>query len=174
MSMTNPIHPPLKRHASLQPLSRDHYVGLVQAQHLIKSADGSPADRAKALADFVQAWAEEISAHFNDEERLLPELVAGAPRERLHREHCALADLAEEARRRTAAPDPGAAWIRELGQLLNDHIRWEERELFPLIEHSASAEQLRELTQETDRIERSRARNVRRPSSSNARAAPRD
>jgi hemerythrin-like domain-containing protein len=171
MNMGNVNHPPLKRHESLQPLSRDHYVGLVQAQHLIKSADATAADRAKALADFVQAWAAEISVHFSDEERLLPELVAGEPGARLRREHAALVELAEEARRRLAMSDPGAAWVRALGQSLNDHIRWEERELFPLIERSASAEQLRELTRETDRIEHSRARNVRRPNSSGARAA---
>jgi hemerythrin-like domain-containing protein len=162
MKMANEIHPPLKRHESLQPLSRDHYVGLVQAQHLIKSADATAADRAKALADFVRAWTAEISVHFSDEERLLPALVAGEPRERLHREHRALAELAEEARRRAAMADPDAEWVRELGRLLNDHIRWEERELFPLIERSASPAQLRELTQETDRIEQRRARNIRR------------
>jgi len=166
--MPNAIHPPLKRHESLQPLSRDHYVGLVQAQRLIKSADATAPDRVKALADFVQAWAGEISAHFNDEERLLPELLAGESLDRLRREHRALAEFADEARRRRGAPDPGAAWVRELGQLLNDHIRWEERELFPLIERSASAAQLRELTQETKRIEHRRARNVRGRSSSRA------
>ncbi len=160
--MSASLHPPLKRHLSLQPLSRDHYVGLVQAQHLIKSADATAAERAKALADFVQAWAAEISAHFRDEERLLPELVSGEPVERLRREHRALAAFAEEARHRKDTPDPGAAWVRELGQLLNDHIRWEERELFPLIERSASTEQLRNLTQETERLEQSRARRVRR------------
>ncbi len=58
--------------------------------------------------------------------------------------------------------EPGAAWVLELGRLLNDHIRWEERELFPLIERSASAEQLRNLTQETERLEQGRARKVRR------------
>ena len=156
------LHPPLKRHVSLQPLSRDHYVGLVQSQHLIKSADASAAERAKALVDFVQAWSGEIAAHFRDEERLLPELVTGEPFDRLRREHHSLAALAEEARHRKDMSEPGAAWMREFGQLLNDHIRWEERELFPLIERTAAAEQLRKLTQETERLEQSRARKVRR------------
>src|SRR5688572_16634944 len=162
MNMAISLHPPLKRHVSLQPLSRDHYVGLVQAQHLIKSADASAAACAKALADFVQAWAGEISSHFADEERLLPELVTGGSLERLRREHRELAELAEEARRRTAMIDPDPAWVRNLGRLLNDHIRWEERELFPLIERTASAEQLRSLTQQTEWIEQTRARKVRR------------
>jgi len=160
--MPDSPHPPLKRHVSLQPFSRDHYVGLVQAQHLMQSADAGPDQRRKALDEFLQAWAGEISVHFDDEERLLPQFLSGDPLDRLRREHEVLRGLAGTARQRAGAPDPGAAWVRELGQLLSDHIRWEERELFPLIERSASPEKLEHLTAETARIEQSRPRNINR------------
>jgi hemerythrin-like domain-containing protein len=160
--MSDSPHPPRKRHVSLQPFSRDHYVGLVQAQRLTKSADAGPAQRRKALSEFVETWAGEISAHFRDEERLLPELVRGEPIERLRREHRALAELSEEARVRASSIEPGPDWVRELGRMLHDHIRWEERELFPLIERSTSRDKLDALADETTRIEQGRPRNATR------------
>ena len=110
--MAQTIHPPLKRHESLQPLSRDRYVGLVEAQHLIRSADAMATDRAGALADFVQAWAGEISAHFSDEERLPPELVTGEPVERLYREHRAPTARRSPRFPKRAASSSTPRWIR--------------------------------------------------------------
>ncbi len=150
--------PPIKRHPALQPLSRDHYVGLVQAQHLIKAAAGSDVDRRAAVADFIDAWDGEISVHFDDEERLLVPLADDAHAQRLRDEHDRLRSVAEEARERRRQVDPGADWVREAGTLLNEHIRWEEREMFPAIE-AAAPEALRDMEPETSRIEASRPRN---------------
>lgn len=156
-------HPPLKRHPALQPLSRDHYVGLVQAQHLLKAAGGdAPARRAAGL-DFAKAWREEISVHFADEERLLPGLIADVEdRTRLFDEHARLRTLAGQVEG-GAAGEPDPDLLRALGTLLHDHIRWEERQLFPAIEAAANAEQLTHLEEETHAIETSRPRSACRP-----------
>ena len=151
-------HPPLKRHESLQPLSRDHYVGLVQAQHLIKSADADGAQRRRVLAEFLDAWARDICVHFEDEERLLPELIEAADRERMLMEHVRLRELADEAARRRRQVDPGGDWMRGLGEMLRDHIRWEERVAFEHIEDSADPMRLEMLSEQTAMIERSRPR----------------
>lgn len=156
--MSSEIHPPLKRHPSLQPFSRDHYGGLVQAQHLLKASEAGPEERRGALAAFLDAWNAEIAEHFDDEERLLADLMSEEQRVRLNREHAALRKLAEEARGHRRQVDPGAAWVRTLGQTLNDHIRWEERELFPAIESTADDAQLGRLKQETDAFEATRPR----------------
>ena len=151
-------HSPLKRHHALQPFSRDHYQGLVQAQHLIKSADGDAAARRKALAEFLDAWEREIEPHFRDEERLLTELAGEADRQRLLEEHSRLRGLAAEAREQRRKVDPDAAWVRGLGESLSAHIRWEERELFVAIESAADQGQLAELDGLTQQIESNRCR----------------
>lgn len=150
-------NPPLPRHPALQPFSRDHYVGLVQAKHLMKAADGSDVDRRTAIREFVEAWRNDIVVHFDDEERMLADLLDEAGKAQLLEEHRRLRDLAAEANRRRREIDPGAEWVRELGRLLNDHIRWEERELFPAIQ-SSEADGLEALRPEADRLEASRPR----------------
>lgn len=156
------INPPQQRHPSLQPFSRDHYVGLVQAQRLMKAdAAATVAQRRAALADFLRAWDDEIRVHFDDEERLLPPLMGDAAhRQRLTDEHAALRALAVEAAKLAGADDVDGACLRRLGELLERHIRWEERELFPAIERSAGAEEMRRLESETAAFEAARPRNT--------------
>jgi hemerythrin len=156
-------YPPLKRHPALQPLSRDHYVGLVQAQRLLKAADADVAARREAARQFMSAWEAEIAEHFADEERLLPALIHQAgDRDRLLDEHTRLRALAAEAER-SIAGEPGSDLLRALGTLLHDHIRWEERQLFPVIEAAANPDQLTRLEEETHTIETSRPRSACRP-----------
>jgi hemerythrin-like domain-containing protein len=152
------INPPIKRHVSLQPFSRDHYVGLVQAQHLMAAAAKPPADRRKAVAEFLQAWNSEIETHFTDEERLLGQLASADDCAQLRSEHDAIRGLAQQAFVERKQTEPSAQWARELGQKLNDHIRWEERHLFPAIERSLGQKHLDNLRAETALIEASRPR----------------
>jgi iron-sulfur cluster repair protein YtfE (RIC family) len=151
------IHPPLKRHESLQPLSRDHYVGLVQAQHLIRAADADLDTRRQVVAEFLAACSGEIGEHFDDEEDLLapciPDLML---LEQLCREHRTLRAMA--VRLRETASNPDGAFMQRVGQALHDHVRWEERELFPAIEATCPAEKLEYLLVQTEKIEKRRRR----------------
>ncbi|CAG0973191.1 hypothetical protein PHYC_01360 [Phycisphaerales bacterium] len=130
-----PPTPPLKRHATLQPLSREHMGGLIQARSLRQAADRERAKRLLAIASFLDAWRSEIRAHFDDEERLLLPLVnSPALRERLLEEHGTLRRLAEECERDPEAVASDAELMRRIGALLHDHIRWEEREFFEAVQ----------------------------------------
>lgn len=151
-------HMPIERDEALAPFSRDHYTGLVQAQHLKKAAETDAVARRKAIAEFLDAWDTEIAEHFADEERLLLELVSNADRRRLLDEHQRLTSMAKRARALRRQADPDAAVVREIGQSLDQHIRWEERELFFRLQEQLSKEQLAELGHQTELIERSRAR----------------
>lgn len=153
-----PTHPPLKRHPALQPFSRDHYVGLVQAQHLLKAADGTDANRRRAVKEFLDAWKTDVVVHLDEEERLLPELLDEPAAQRLMREHEHLRRLAVEANERRRQINPGAEWVRHLGQTLNDHIRWEERELFTVIQQEAEEAELEALARQTRVMEQGRRR----------------
>ena len=118
-------HAPIERHEALAPLSRDHYVGLVQAQHLKKSADADDVARRKAIAEFIDAWDHEIAPHFADEERLLVDLASEADRQRLLEEHQRLRELAGQARELRHQTDPAADLVRQVREKLEEHIRWE-------------------------------------------------
>lgn len=157
-------HAPQKRDESLQPLSRDHYVGLVQAEHLRKSGDPDvdAATRRQTLANFIDAWQREISEHFDDEERLLETLITQAEVEELHRQHHTLRTLAKQAGDEQAKDEPDPDWCRSLGETLRDHIRWEERELFPAIQARATPDQLELLAEHTGPIEQMRGRSTGR------------
>ncbi|MBX3323112.1 MAG: hemerythrin domain-containing protein [Phycisphaeraceae bacterium] len=151
--------PPNKRHEALIPLSRDHYVGLVHAHRLMKAASKDRVARHKALADFLEAWRTEIEPHFRDEERLLPPLIpAQADRRRLIDDHAAITRAAEEAMVKRRAVDPDPEFVERLGLDLEEHIRWEERVVFNLVQENASPGQLEALTEATAQLERSRNR----------------
>jgi hypothetical protein len=57
-------HPPLLRHASLQPFSRDHFMGLKAANGLLQAADNAAIIAATTY--FHQCWDAEIAAHFRE------------------------------------------------------------------------------------------------------------
>lgn len=153
-------HEPIERHEALAPFSRDHYTGLVKARHLIKAADAGAVARRKAVAEFVDGWEQEIARHFDDEERLLLEVMSDADRDRMLEEHRQLRDFAEQARQMRRQTDPDAEQVRRIGQALDDHIRWEERELFTRIQGDLNEEQLAFIQQHTEPIEASRPRNA--------------
>lgn len=155
-------HAPQKRDESLQPLSRDHYVGLVHAERLRKAADQADDDagRRKALAEFLDAWRREIGEHFDDEERLLVGLMSEDESAELHQQHQALRTMAEQAHEHRAQVEPGVDFCHKLGEALRDHIRWEERELFPAIQQRATPDQLETLAQHTAPIEQRRGRST--------------
>ena len=120
----------MKRSRALTPLSHDHHHALVAARRLRLAAD---ADARVEAAAFLRFFAEESVHHFREEEERLFPLVAGYDEARplLVRallEHQRLHALAA----RLAGGE--LASMRDLGCLLEDHVRFEERELFPLIE----------------------------------------
>lgn len=155
-------HAPIDRHESLAPFSRDHYRGLVVARHLIQStdADREPGDRRAALLEFEEAWRDEIAEHFDDEERLLTGRLSGNDRKRLLTEHETLRALAERSTRLRDEADPDPVLVRQMGETLRRHIRWEERELFSRLQDQLSAEQLKALQQHTAIIEKQRPRDA--------------
>jgi mannose-6-phosphate isomerase-like protein (cupin superfamily) len=135
----------VKRHRALVPLSHDHHHALVAARRLRRAAETDAAGEAEAFSRF---FAEESVRHFREEEEQLFPLVAGAEEARplvvrALLEHQQLHALAG----RLAGGE--TATRRELAGLLEAHVRFEERELFPLIERLVE-DRLPALTLESD------------------------
>lgn len=146
----------MKRDPALVPLSHDHHHALVQARRL-RRASGGP-DAAVAAAEFLHFFAAETSPHFRLEEELLfPEAVDQAEaQEALVRtllEHQRLRALVAELERRLAAGEAPDEVMAALGRLLEEHVRHEERVLFPLIERLCDAATLARLGQKLNEHE---------------------
>lgn len=136
------LDPEVKRSQALRSLSRDHHRALVVAQRM-RRAD----DAAEGVAAFLEFWRGHGERHFRiEEEVLLPwwallgtvdqQVAAQVSREHLRIRAAALAlDLDPHRLDR----------VHELGAELAAHIRFEERELFSLIENDLGVEQLERL-----------------------------
>jgi hemerythrin-like domain-containing protein len=141
----------MKRSDALAPLSRDHHVALEVALRLRRAnAD----DVGLATARFADYWQRAGRRHFEiEEELLLPALPAGGQRwddavARVLAEHADIRARAE----RLAATDVEPA--RALGELLQAHVRFEERTLFALLERGLPQVALAALGAAVERAER--------------------
>ena len=138
----------MKRHPALVPLSDDHHHELVQARRLRSAADAGPAERLAAGTAYVELFFTETVEHFRREEDELFPVYLGregadpALVERVLREHMELHGLARTLRAAVAAGDVPAETLRELGTLLSDHVRLEERELFEAIQRVIPSSEL--------------------------------
>lgn len=139
-----------RRHESLIPLSHGHHHGLVLSLRIRRAlARASPettalSDLARAVVAFFQS---DLVPHFAaEEEGLFPILEANlGPLDlvaELHEEHERLRAWIEELRRSMEA-SPSAETLRAFGALLHDHIRKEERVLFPIVEERLPPEEVR-------------------------------
>ncbi len=151
----------LVRHPALVALSRDHHGVLVQALLLRRAAE--PRTGPGAVRDAIDAYlrfhAAEISGHMADEEAVLLPLTHGvddAAGARILAEHREIEDLA--ARLRQATDDGGALRddLRALGELLDDHVRFEERAFFMRVQERLDAAALETLGRALDRHRQAR------------------
>lgn len=148
----------ISRHVALAPFSRDHYVGLTQARHLIRASEGGAQERRRIITEFMVAWQQEILIHFQDEERLLISLMSNADQQRMLVEHRQITDLATALMAQQNDVSPDADLMAETGTLLKKHIRWEEREAFRHIQEQVTQDTLEKLHISTIEVEASRDR----------------
>jgi hemerythrin-like domain-containing protein len=144
----------MKRSAALAALSRDHHHALEAALRL-RRAD--VADLDAAVAHLQTFWQARGRRHFEIEERLI--LPALPQTDAAWRE--AAARVRDEHARIRAAVDALAGGGGEtaleaahgLGQLLRDHVRFEERHLFGLLEARLAERDLARLGEAVERAE---------------------
>lgn len=120
----------MKRDDRLRDLSDDHHAALVLARRARNAADAAQeATRREAWDDVVRGFARDLAPHFAIEEQLLlPALLSvgeGALAERTRADHDRLRALLED-------PRPENLRLAEFGTQLHEHVRFEERDLFPV------------------------------------------
>ena len=143
----------MKRHPDLREFSDDHHGGLVNARRLRRAAAGGDGCAAKEAAlAFLELWREETGPHFRKEEEVLLPVLARHGKD-VENEHV-VSMLAQHARIRglvmalsdgVARDDVRAETLRGLGELLEEHIRLEERVVFPWIEQTLPEDALQEI-----------------------------
>lgn len=121
----------MKRSQELIELTREHHHALVLARRAIVAAREAPAARALA-AELTEIFLRELEPHFIlEEQKLLPALRGAG-------EYARAARTLDEHRQLRALAQAGAAGetasLLSFGLLLEAHVRFEERELFPLAE----------------------------------------
>jgi hypothetical protein len=129
----------MQRSDELAPLSREHHQALALALRLRRCTDD---DVAELRRDAVAFWQEEAAAHFRAEEELV--LPAAAPYVPPSDPDVVrvLVEHVELRRRFHDAGEATAGDLRALGTVLHDHVRHEERVLFPRIEAALTADEL--------------------------------
>jgi hemerythrin-like domain-containing protein len=134
---------PIKRSKALLPLSREHHVDLLLAWKIRKGLNNHTEHR--RMADYVRYLEENLmDGHFSDEEKLLFDLL---PQEDemctpARNDHKQIRYLIAEICERKKDDDH---LFRELSDLVEAHVRYEERELFPYLETKLSFEKLEEM-----------------------------
>lgn len=148
-----PALPPgvsLKRAPALVSLSRDHHAALVQALALRRSASASPATRLRTGRRFLAFVERELLGHFADEEQVLLPQAAGVDDEgaaRLRSEHAELRALIARLRAAVEQRQVAAELCGALGDLLHDHVRFEERSYFMRVQAGLAPDALEALGQ---------------------------
>jgi len=147
------------RHPSLIALSHDHHHGLALALRCRKQALGQIKpmgpeglrERAKEIEAF---FAENLARHFKAEEKVLfPFMRSSIPQsgsliDELLREHEQIRAVAH----RLEGEKGPAKILFDLGDLLERHIRREERELFPLFESEVTTAETEGLKERIEAI----------------------
>ncbi|WP_066220407.1 hemerythrin domain-containing protein [Formosa haliotis] len=129
-----PDKKPLKRHKSLQPLSRDHHHGLLLAWKIRTGfKKGIEVNRIKTYADWF--YTSHLVPHFKMEEAHVFSILADDHPLRIqalaeHKQIEALASKTTDLEHN----------LNLLADVLEKHIRFEERVLFPEIQSIASPE----------------------------------
>ncbi len=146
----------MRRSRQLKPLSSEHHHALLVAfqvkQALAGHAEsaGAPRDLA-GLGALVRRFDTQVMhTHTRTEEDVLGAYLTPDDARRLRAEHGELNRLVQ------AAPAPGnpaeqRAVLAAFADLLERHVRWEERELFPYAEGHVDAKTLAEIGGELER-----------------------
>lgn len=134
---------PIKRSEQLAPLSRDHHDGLLFAWKIRQGLKNNTTP--EAIMSYVHwYWNNHLQLHFSQEEHLLLTHLSESDEmaQRLKSEHQRVREL--------VSGSASVSLLSELADKVTDHIRFEERQLFPYIEQTISTDKLNSIHKQLD------------------------
>lgn len=136
----------MHRIEQLRPLSRQHQLGLNLGLKASQVTDElSEQELSQQWQNLVAYIHDELTDHFGVEEDYLvtPLVKDHSDNEQVKTLSNSLLQQHQELNRLAKTPNPMPSDLRALGRLLYDHIRFEEREVFPIAQQLLTAEQLK-------------------------------
>lgn len=131
----------MKRHESIVTLSREHHLGLLFCWKIRQGIKKQiPTERMQPYIRYF--WNNHLKRHFEEEETLLFCLLEDSLMEEAIRQHEQIRKLIVVT---IAIEQTDAGQLHILADVLDNHIRFEERVLFPHMEESLSEEKLAKL-----------------------------
>ena len=135
----------MKRHESLIPLTHDHHHALAQLRKLSEVSSKDQASRLRQGDEFLEFFEANIVLHFTEEECIVLPLVVNESSlnglvERTLGEHELIIGLVENLRTEVTEGAPQGDTMQSLIFAMREHIRFEEKVLFPTIEKLMSGE----------------------------------
>lgn len=133
----------MKRDKNLLSLSRDHHHGLLLGWKIKQGLKNETAH--ELILEYIRYFSDAtLFPHFKaEEDQILPYLDdADSAKQRILEEHKTIKELIS-----TLSHEVGniSADLSRLAELLESHIRYEEREFFPYLEQNLNAVQLEEI-----------------------------
>ncbi|MEX2553336.1 MAG: hemerythrin domain-containing protein [Actinomycetota bacterium] len=134
-------------------MSHDHHHALAQARRLEEAVSLSEgATRARAGDDFINFYLGRMLRHFREEEELFfaPLVDHEEASDKVLRalaEHLRVHALARALRRQLMQGNADPTTMTDLSELITAHVRFEERDLFPLVERLISEDDLTDLAE---------------------------
>ena len=144
----------MQRDLALQDLSRDHFFTLGLARRLLRRGVGGPHGREvdEVGAELLVAWDQDLLWHFREEEDVLLPLLArhlepcSVPEvRRMLDDHFWIRNAINTVRDNQTNVALEGDQLSEIGRRLHDHVRLEERQVFPILERLLTKADLREL-----------------------------
>lgn len=147
----------MKRHKNLIGLSHDHHHGLRLAQLIKKDAPeykDLPNDTEGKVKYTIDAWEKELQYHFKNEEEILFPAVENKDEkiDELIDEILIEHEEIEYKINQLRTTDEKEEILNDLGYMLQQHIRKEERELFDRIQIVFGEEKLTELIEKIEPV----------------------
>jgi hypothetical protein len=140
-----------RRNDALIPLTHDHHHALAQARRLRDVSQLDDVTEQRNLAnDFVNFYFGRAIRHFHEEEELFFAPLIDEPRAqefvvRAVSDHLRLHALVRAVKRQLSDGAADSDTLGQISELLTDHVRFEEQQLFPLVEELVSEDDLRDL-----------------------------
>lgn len=139
---------PLKRNENIQPLSREHHYGLLFCWKvrtgLKKEVD---VNRIKRYVEYF--YHSHLKPHFKEEETLLFNKVKHELCDDAQKDHWEISELVSKI---LSGENDIRSNLVELSNKVDDHIRFEERKLFPFLEETLTEADLTMIGEQLSRL----------------------